>query len=341
MGVTAAALLAAAISLLSAAGQDPVIYSAIPDLVQGKLFVAGANLGTDPVVTLGGVPLQIESASPAKFTALIPGSILAAPGTYKLDVSVPQPQPDPPRNTAIDLTIFPVGSLPPPIYLHGSADFTSPGAHNFEVPATTHDVTVELWGGGGRGGWQVVVTGPTRICGGGGGGGGAYVRAVVPVTPGEVLSFTVGAGGTAAAPNGDDTILTAPASGRSAVAGGGRAGLNLSAGPTTACPSSNGGTGGDFATTGTFDGLVARTGASGANSPVLTPVTLSAFSLGAAGGPARTGSIEPPSTPGFMPAGAGGRSPIYYAFTSPINPPSLYYFGEPGDGGPGYVFITW
>lgn len=59
------------------------------------------------------------------------------------------------------------------------------------APAGVSSVDVEVWGGGGAGGGN-----QTNSDGGGGGGGGAYSKTTaIPVTPGNVYTVTVGAGG--------------------------------------------------------------------------------------------------------------------------------------------------
>ncbi|HEX3823475.1 MAG TPA: hypothetical protein VHV79_03295 [Mycobacteriales bacterium] len=63
------------------------------------------------------------------------------------------------------------------------------GTNAYKVPAGVHKVEVRLWGGGGSGG-----DGDGYASGGGGGQGG-MVDALVDVSPGDVLSFDVGAGG--------------------------------------------------------------------------------------------------------------------------------------------------
>lgn len=75
--------------------------------------------------------------------------------------------------------------------------FTSPGSLNWTVPAGVTSITVEAWGGGGAGGGA---TGnPAK---GGGGAGGQYARKVFAVTPGNVYTVVVGAGGTGSTGNG-------------------------------------------------------------------------------------------------------------------------------------------
>lgn len=60
------------------------------------------------------------------------------------------------------------------------------GAGSWTVPAGVTKVWVELWGGGGGG---IIYSG---------GGGGGYISGLLPVTAGEVLSYSVGAGGAGA-----------------------------------------------------------------------------------------------------------------------------------------------
>lgn len=72
--------------------------------------------------------------------------------------------------------------------LSGIQEFTSTGT--FTAPAGALHVIVELWGAGGAG---------LTAFGGAGGGSGAYIRAVVPVTPGATYDIVIGTGGNGAA----------------------------------------------------------------------------------------------------------------------------------------------
>src|SRR5690606_14648798 len=65
----------------------------------------------------------------------------------------------------------------------GSQEFITSG--NFTVPAGVTSITIEVVGGGGGGG----------INGSGGGGGGGYSLGTFPVTPGNIIPITIGAGG--------------------------------------------------------------------------------------------------------------------------------------------------
>ena len=73
------------------------------------------------------------------------------------------------------------------------------GSYQFQVPAGTSQILVELWGPGGAGGG---VSGSSAS--GAGGGGGGYTRAAFLVHPGDIFNVVVGAGAprTAAGPYG-------------------------------------------------------------------------------------------------------------------------------------------
>jgi hypothetical protein len=72
----------------------------------------------------------------------------------------------------------------------GQQEFVGPGTYNFIVPANVESIAAVAVGGGGGG--------AENVNDGGGGGGGALAYANnIPVTPGEVLTVTVGQGGAA------------------------------------------------------------------------------------------------------------------------------------------------
>lgn len=71
-------------------------------------------------------------------------------------------------------------------------EFSTPGSHTWNKPASGNMALVQIWGGGGSGGR------PSGTGGGGGGGGGAYVEAWIKLsTLGATVAVTVGAGGAA------------------------------------------------------------------------------------------------------------------------------------------------
>jgi len=78
----------------------------------------------------------------------------------------------------------------------GSLVFTTVGTTNWTVPTGVFSISVDACGGGGGGGGA---DGGTSYNGNGGGGGGANLKGpqTFSVTPGQVLSITVGAGGAA------------------------------------------------------------------------------------------------------------------------------------------------
>ena len=68
-------------------------------------------------------------------------------------------------------------------------NYDTPGSGTFTVPSGVTTLVAELWGGGAGG------TSSDPFQNGTGGGSGAYARKSDVVTPGQVLSFTVGSGG--------------------------------------------------------------------------------------------------------------------------------------------------
>lgn len=107
----------------------------------------------------------------------------------------------------------------------------TPGVYEITVPAGAKNVLAELWGGGGAGG--PFGNEYFSYMHGAGGGEGGYIRLAAAVTPGEVLTVRVGAGGK---PQADKTPGSAGGTtdlrrtGSSAVlghAGGGGSGGNL------------------------------------------------------------------------------------------------------------------
>lgn len=153
---------------------------------------------------------------------------------------------------------------------------------NFIVPDFIYKLEIEIWGGGGGGGTEA---------GGipnGGGGGGGYVTAIVDVTPGQNIPYTVGAGGATGAPGvtgGTTSFLTLSAAGGTGGDGGadrdgglggaasggdinipGQSGGYGNEGGGSGGDSSNGGAGGNFHNTfsaGVFAGIVPGGGGCG------------------------------------------------------------------------------
>ena len=73
---------------------------------------------------------------------------------------------------------------------------TIPGTYSYTVPAGVTSIKLESWGAGGAGGSAQTATIGLNTRGGGGA-GGSYASTTISVTTGEVITYTVGAGGTA------------------------------------------------------------------------------------------------------------------------------------------------
>jgi hypothetical protein len=134
--------------------------------------------------------------------------------------------------------------------------FSCTGAtQKFEVPSSVTQVTVELWGGGG---------GMTYDCRHGfsnQGGSGAYAYGIMAVTPGQVLTVIVGAGGSyqgfyASFPDGG--AGGCPTAGYYNGDGGGRSSIQVVAGTDVICAGGGGGGGSDGSGTCSAGGLGAN-----------------------------------------------------------------------------------
>lgn len=85
----------------------------------------------------------------------------------------------------------------------GSAFVAFTASGSWLVPGGVSEIRAECWAGGGGGG----TADASGANGAGGGGGGGYAAAVIPVTPGETLTITVGAGGASNTAGGLSSIL--------------------------------------------------------------------------------------------------------------------------------------
>ena len=179
--------------------------------------------------------------------------------------------------------------------------YKNPGVYQWTVPIGVLKVFVEVRGGGGSGAFAALETGA------GGGGGGGFSTRLVPVTPGSVITVTVGAGGayvtaanTVGNPGGSSSF------GPHCSATGGAGGLVV------------GGAGAGYGSGGDFNGAL------GAGNP---PVR-NAASNGAIGG-----------------AGGGGESIFAAVDTTALTQPGMGGGGRIGTrsqaGADGCVFITY
>lgn len=156
------------------------------------------------------------------------------------------------------------------------------------VAPSTGSVIIECWGGGGGSGGASNSSGDAV---GGGGGGGAYSKQTFPVTAGDNLVLTIGAGGTAGSSGGGNggaggtTSVAAPFF-TSAAGGGGGQGRTSGAG--------TGGAGGNSGT-----GFLYRGGNGAAG-------TIAAINRGGGGG----GSAGTGSNGNNAPAGGNGATAV-------------------------------
>lgn len=208
--------------------------------------------------------------------------------------------------------------------------FTTIGTTTWTVPPCVTEITVKVWGaGGGGGGTSSHQTGsgdPYEACtGGGGGGGGGYAQRTYNVTPGDVYSIVVGAGGTI----GIGTNNNGPAG------NGGTGGTSTFSGPATAIPgvlTATGGTGGGGATADNTggNGHIGDNGAGGAGG-VGSNGSLNA-SGGSGSGGSNSGSCHDLSGAGGA-AGSSGGNGANGQFIGPCPHTSAMAGGAGNNGG--------
>ena len=183
------------------------------------------------------------------------------------------------------------------------AEFQTPGSYTFVVPAGVYRIMARVWaGGGGSGG--TYQAGSASL----GGGGGGYSERRIAVTPGDVITIIVGAGGAAGV--GGPGPTAGGAGGSSSVgsycsASGGQGGA-----PATGS-AAGGGTTGGRGYGGDFNGF-----GSGCDGPFnLTSSNVytsrsGAAPLGGLSAHAGTTNISAPGVAGYFPGGgaAGGAN---------------------------------
>ncbi|MGV3630664.1 MAG: GEVED domain-containing protein [Bacteroidota bacterium] len=196
-----------------------------------------------------------------------------------------------------------------------TTDVISVGTTSYTVPCGVTSITVNVWGGGGGGG-KGSANGLGAGRGGGGGAAGGFCSRTYAVTPGQVISCVVGAGG-ASATNGSASSFSGP--GFTLVANGGAKGNNAPNGTTPGTGGTNGAGVGD-ATGGTTN-TQGNNGNGGANPAGGTGGANAAAGSGAGG--ATAGGA------GGAPGGGGGGS------NGSLLP------GNGGAGGSGRITVTW
>jgi hypothetical protein len=164
---------------------------------------------------------------------------------YPTSITIPDDS-DAPKMAAFNPALEAVADRTKSLLLHSpreaSIEYLTSGAFSFTVPARVTVVRCKFFGGGGGGaGGNNGVVGANNSAPGGGGGAGAQTRELLIVcVPGDVITGTIGAGGTggtatAAGSDGADTIvyLNGVEVGRAVGGLGGSAGSNVTTSPTT------------------------------------------------------------------------------------------------------------
>ena len=178
-----------------------------------------------------------------------------------------------------------------------SATTTLLKSGNFTVPAGVTSVTVETIGAGGGG------AGGAYTYGGGGGGAGAVKTATIPVTPGQIIPYTIGTAGTAGTAG---SLTVAAGNG-----GNGGNGGSTSFGSSVVA---NGGFGGQGATAGIGNGVGGFAGGIGGTNGTNGASNLGSRTYGGNGGTTAigisgqgsTGSATSYTAPTAGVRGAGG-----------------------------------
>ncbi|WP_431080132.1 phage tail protein [Pseudomonas thivervalensis] len=284
------------------AAKIPLIADFSKDIAPGlyRAFTQG-----HPEASIGGPP-ENNVAGGTSMTVLVSGGYITA--SYKTFLAIINFNASGPTRVYIG---HKVSAGEPPVWneiaqtvhlpYRAKILFKTAGVYQWTVPANVWKVFVEVRGGGGSGAFGTLETGA------GGGGAGGFSKRLVPVTPGTVITVTVGAGGasvTAASTNGNPGGTSS--FGPHSSATGGAGGLVT------------GGAGGGYGSGGDFNGML------GSGNP---PVRNSA-GTGANGG-----------------AGGGGESISAAVDTTQLTQPGMGGGGRVGNrsqaGADGCVFITY
>jgi hypothetical protein len=234
-----------------------------------------------------------------------------------------------------------------------SSDFVylTSGSGNFTVPAGVTQLTYSIVGGGGGGSGGYQIGGRNNnytfgdIVGGAGGSGGRLINQTLAVTPGQVIAYSVGAGGNnfggpglqAGVAGGTTTFGTASATG-----GAKGTSYNASGGggnPADRQGTGAGGTPGGLAGTQplAYTGGTASIGVPQGGAGVTVGAGGTIYGTGGIGGPANPGGVGMPGTAGIIyvawVASASGSNTLTsegstsYAFSSGLNKVrrQLYY----------------
>jgi trimeric autotransporter adhesin len=231
---------------------------------------------------------------------------------------------------------------------------TTPGTYTYTVPAGVTSIKLEAWGAGGAGGSSQTSTSTINIRGGGGA-GGSYASTTISVSTGNVILYTVGAGGTglssgftSGTASGAGGVSSASISGTDVVkALGGPGGISVNGTATingaggTVVASGNignvgsifyGGNGGTAATGYSGSGGGSAGTASNGNAGALLVGGVAVTGGGAGGNGSNTNNAATTGSAGSPPGGGGGGALIRGTGTG---------FAAGGSGGAGKIVISY
>lgn len=312
----------------SAAGSQPT--AAVTLTVTKGLYAV--QLGDATLANMTAVPASVFNNADVRlrvwfndgtngFQLLTPDQRIAAVGYAMMAGTVPDGSI---TQSKLAFAIGGGGGLP-----NGIQQFTTVGTQTFTVPAGVTRIQVEAWGGGGgaAGSQDVGATG----------GGGGYSRAFLTVTPGQVLTVYVGAGGSGA--------YAADTSSSAAASAGAASGVKNAGGSILI---ESGGGGGA-----TMNGVGSRVG--GSSGSVDANALIQREGYGGQSGNSTSGSIVPGGDVAVgtvaAPLGAHAFAGPGYSGNTSDKRRSLgtggMYFGQFFGGGvaqngfPGYVVISW
>lgn len=183
------------------------------------------------------------------------------------------------------------------------------GSHMFQVPSNVFMISVRAAGGGGGGaGGMLAGCGNVNHAGGGGGGGGALFDGMISVTPNEILSLSVGAGGLGGFArdnrfsfSGDGPTVGLDGNQTTIVNQGLTVNISLNGGSGGRIQEGNGNCG----TNTTVGGAGGTGGASGAN--IIAGYSLLSGGRGGNGGSNGSSGLNGASVTGFGTGGTGGQ----------------------------------
>jgi hypothetical protein len=268
---------------------------------------------------LQSVQLQVKAGAPgATGSQQTPGVDAGWVGLYVISVVYGDS-----AVTASNIFVYPTAP-----FLTWKLPQLTPGTHNlavfgpttqggWQVPSGVTGVKVRIWGGGGAGG--AGFSGP-----GGGGSGGGYCEGFYSVTPGEMMTITVGNGGAGSGQSGGTSSFGALAS-----ATGGQAGADGT--PTGS------GSGGAAGGVGSGSGLSVNGSPGGPAFGLPANGSVAAAWMSGAGGGSfgSAGAVSVVSSAGGVTlAGVNGVSPG-------AGGSGGIEAGLGGSGGPGLVLVEW